>query len=183
MKPSRCGSATSALLALSLFGCDKPTPPPPAPKVVQVAPTPTPAPVAAVVVDAGAPPKPADAVAAMVDGARFQPLFPAADMDGATSRVERPAKAGMFEVVYKKGKDDLATLTITDTFAEPRVKDDYVGAKETAGGFPLKTSGYVKSAILVADRFQVQLSSPRLKPDQRKAWLEKVDLKGLAALK
>lgn len=123
------------------------------------------------------------AVAKMVDGAKFKPFFPAVGMDGTTDKAERPPKEGMMEIAYKKGKDAVAVIVVTDTAGEPRVKDDYAGAKDTAGGYPLKTSGYFKSAILVADRYQVQITSQRLKADQRKAWLEKMDLKGLAALK
>lgn len=123
------------------------------------------------------------AVAKMIDGAKLKPFFPPTGMDGATDKAERPPKEGMMEIAYKKGKDDVAVIVITDTAGEPRVKDDYAGVKDTAGGYPLKTSGYFKSAILVADRFQVQITSQRLKADQRKAWLEKMDLKGLAALK
>ena len=148
--------------------------------------TPAPVPAPAQVVDAG--PSAAQvaaqaAVAKMVGGEKFKGFFPAADMDGATTKLEKPAKEGFFEVSYKKDKDEVAVMVITDTVGEPRVKDDYKGVKDTAGGYPLKTSGYFKSAILVGDRYQVQITSQRLKPDRRKAWLEKVDLKGLAALK
>lgn len=123
------------------------------------------------------------AVAKMVDGAKLLPTFTPASAGGATDRVDRPTKEGFAEVVYKKDKDDLATITITDTLGVPGVRDDYKDAKETAAGFPLKTSGYAKSAILVADRFQVQIQSPRLKAPERKAWLEKMDLKALQALR
>lgn len=126
----------------------------------------------------------AEATAKMVDGAKLAPLLPAfSAVTGATERVERPAKAGFAEAVYKKGKDDLATITITDTTGVAGVADDYKDSKETAAGFPLKTSGYTKSAILVASRFQVQIQSPRLKAPERKGILEKMDLKALAALK
>jgi hypothetical protein len=118
----------------------------------------------------------------MVDGARLAPFLLAAAAVDATERVERPSKEGFAEAVYRKGKDDLATITITDTAAVPAVRDDYKDSKETAGGFPLKTSGYAKSAVL-AGPFQVQVQSQRLKAPDRKAWLEKMDLKGLAAVK
>ncbi|HEU4411928.1 MAG TPA: hypothetical protein VFS43_42195 [Polyangiaceae bacterium] len=124
-----------------------------------------------------------DALARAVDGAAFKPFFPAPGLDGTTEKVERAPKGGVMEVVYKKGKDEVATLVISDTATDPRVRDDYQGATERVGGHPLKTSGYFKSALLVADRYQVQITSPRVKAEGRKAWLEKVDLKGLAALK
>jgi hypothetical protein len=124
-----------------------------------------------------------EALAKAVDGAAFKPFFPAAGLDGTTDKVERAPKGGVMEVVYKKGKDEVATVVISDTTTDPRVRDDYKGAAEKVAGYPLKTSGYAKSAVLVADRYQVQIASQRVKADGRKAWLEKVDLKGLAALK
>jgi hypothetical protein len=123
------------------------------------------------------------AVARMVEGAKLLPAFTPAAAGGATERVDRPTKEGVAEVVYKKGKDEIATITITDTIEIPAVREDYKDAKEKVDGFPLKTSGYAKSAILVADRFQVQIQSQRLKAPERKAWLEKMDLKALQALK
>jgi hypothetical protein len=123
------------------------------------------------------------AVARMVAGEKLVPILPAAAAVGATERVDRPAKEGFAEAVYKKGKDDLATVTITDTAGVAAVRDDYKDVKETAAGFPLKTSGYTKSAVLVADRFQVQIQSPRVKAPERKAWIEKMDLKALGAIK
>jgi hypothetical protein len=125
----------------------------------------------------------AAAVTKLVDHARLAPFLLSAAAAGATDRVDRPAKEGIAEAVYKKGKDDLATLTITDTSGVAGVREDYKDVKETAAGFPLKTSGYTKSSILVADRYQVQIQSPRLKAPERKALFEKMDLKALGAVK
>lgn len=122
------------------------------------------------------------AVAKMVDGARFVPVFAPAEVFGATERQDRPTKQGFAEAAYKKGKDDLATVTITDTTGVPGVRDDYKDPRETVAGFPLKTSGYTKSAILVADRFQIQIQSQRIKAPERKALFEKMDLEALQAL-
>lgn len=123
------------------------------------------------------------AAAAMVDGARFLPFFPTAGPDGTTDRVERPAKAGYAEVSYRKGKDEVVVVTITDTSAEPRVRDDYAGTKERVGDAPLKTSGYSKTAMLVGGRFQVQVASPRLPPGRRRAWLEGIDQAALQSVR
>jgi hypothetical protein len=166
-----------AFLTLTLASCDRSSGPHPTAQSAHA--SGSAAPTATTTAQAAA----SAAVAKMVDGERFKPFFPAAGMDGATEKAERPPKEGMMEVAYKNGKDDVAVMVITDTAGEPRVRGDYAGTKDTAGGFPLKTSGYFKSAILVADRYQVQLTSQRLKADQRKAWLEKVDLAGLKALK
>ncbi|MEP7126855.1 MAG: hypothetical protein ABJE95_38345 [Byssovorax sp.] len=177
MSPLTRSAILPLLVALSLAACDhggpaKPGDPAPSARASAAA---VPTTTAQAVASA--------AVAKMVDGARFKPFFPATGLDGATDKVEQPSKEGLQEIAYKKGKDDVAVMIISDTAGEPRVKDDYVGARDAVSGYPLKTSGYAKTAILVADRYQVQITSQRLKADARKAWLEKVDLKGLSALK
>jgi len=124
------------------------------------------------------------AVAKTVPGASFLPaLPPAAAAPGATQRVDRPTKEGFAEAVYKKGDLEIATLTVTDTLPLPAIRDDYKGATDAVDGSPLKTSGNFKSAMLVGDRFQVQIASPRLRADQRKELLGKVDRQALTALK
>lgn len=153
---------------------------PPKPSAVAVA-------SAAPATDAAAPPPgsavqaaAAASVARTVPGGELEVFLPPAGLDGAADRVVRPSKAGVCEAVYKKGKEDVATVTISDTESTPSVRDDYKDVTDKVAGYPLKTSGTTKSAILVANRFQVTVASPRLKPDARRAWLEKTDLAGLA---
>ena len=121
-------------------------------------------------------------VAQATDGAAFAPFFPAPGEGGTTGKVVRTPKQGSAEVIYKKGSDEYATLLISDTSAAPAVRDDYKSSTDKVDGYPLKTSGGNKSAVLVADRFEVTVSSARLKPDERKVWLHQVDLAGLAKL-
>ena len=170
--------AVALALALSLFGCKERKPEttnawdPPASGSAKPSTTPSSTAQAA-----------ASAIlASAADGAAFAPFFPAAGDDGTTDKVNRAPKQGSAEVLYKKGNYEVVTILISDTAAAPAVRDDYKSATEKAGGYPLKTSGQNKSAALVADRFEVTVSSPRLKPEQRKVWIEKVDLKGLAKL-
>ena len=74
------------------------------------------------------------------------------------------------------------SIVISDTQATPAVRDDYKDATDKVATYPLKTSGNYKTAILVANRYQVAATSQKLKPEDRKKWLEKVDLAGLAKL-
>jgi hypothetical protein len=123
------------------------------------------------------------ALANAVEGTTFWPFFPDKGMDDTTAKIVETTKIGMAEVAYKKGKDEVVTLIISDTFAMPAVRDDYKAATDKVSGYPLKTSGTAKSAILVADRFEVTCASPRLDGAGRRRWLEKVDLPGLAKVK
>jgi hypothetical protein len=126
---------------------------------------------------------PPSAAGGQVDGQVFLPFFPDKGMDDTTDKIVKPTKAGMAEVTYKKGKDDVITIVVNDTQATPAIRDDYKSATDKLGAYPLKTSGYFKSAILVGDRFQVSATSQKLKADARKKWLEKMDLAGLAKAK
>lgn len=123
------------------------------------------------------------AVATLADGGKLAAFLPAPGLDGTTDKSVRPAKPGVAEATYKDAKGDVVTLTISDTSAVPAARDAYKGAADKIDQWPLKTSGYAKSSVLVGDRFEVTASGPRLKPEQRKAWLAKVDLAGLAAAK
>jgi hypothetical protein len=123
----------------------------------------------------------AAAVGDLVDGAKLQAFLPTPGLDGTTDRSVRPAKPGVAEATYKNAKGDVVTLTISDTAAVPAARDAYKAATEKVDPWPLKTSGYGKSSVLVGDRFEVTAAGPGLKPEQRKAWLAKVDLAGLAA--
>jgi hypothetical protein len=166
-------------LLLVLAACDKAPPPAPATATSGAAKTAAVAPPTSTASAAAA-----LAVAKLVDGAKLAALLPTAANvgSGATDRVDRPAKEGYAEAVYKKGKDDLVTITITDTTGVPAVRDDYKDSQETVAGFPLKTSGYTKSSALISNRYQVQVQSPRLKAPERKALIEKLDLKALGAV-
>src|SRR5688572_23369668 len=123
-----------ALLMLTLVACKG------ADKTQSGAPAPSATPAATVVAvsDAGlaARASASAAAATMADGSKLLAVFPPTGLDGATSKVERPTKEGFAEVVYKKGADDVATITITDTTAVPAVRDDYKGAKENVAGSP-----------------------------------------------
>jgi hypothetical protein len=126
---------------------------------------------------------PAELWTRVVDGDRFMPIFATAAGAEASERVDRQPKVGYAEVVYRRGKYELATVTILDTMGVPGVRERFEDAKETAAGFPLKTSGFTKSTVLVGDRFQVQVQSQRLEAAERKTLLEKMDLKALQTLK
>lgn len=127
------------------------------------------------------PSTPAPSVTAgQTDGKDFLPFFPDKGMDETTEKIVRATKAGMAEVAYKKGKDDVITVVVIDTQATPAMRNDFKGATEKVSGYPLKTSGYFKSAILVGDRYQVSAMAQKLKPEARNKWLEKMDLAGLA---
>jgi len=124
--------------------------------------------------------KPSDPVAAEKPGSAFNAAFPADGVDGYT-RVFTQEKEGFAEAKFQKDGQAPATLAISDAGADETVKAKFATATDKLDGHPLVTVGKNQSAILVADRYQVKVSSQTLDAEARKALLSKFDLKALAA--
>jgi hypothetical protein len=74
-----------------------------------------------------------------------------------------------------------ATLSISDTVSNPSAADKFKESTETLAGYPMVQVGSKGTAILVADRFQVQIRSVEDDFD-RESWLAEFDLDGLDSL-
>jgi hypothetical protein len=127
---------------------------------------------AAPIVTASAPP---------AESKGFNALFPPDGADGY-ARVFVSEVDGTAQAKLRKEGKDVATLTITDTRTNADAKKKFEGATEKVAGHPVMTVGKNQTTALVADRFQVKVSSQTLDHDARKAILEKFDLAGLARL-
>jgi hypothetical protein len=75
---------------------------------------------------------------------------------------------------------DLAMLSISEAAADALAK--FASASDAVSGFPLVTLGNNQSSVLVANKYQVKVSSKQLAAPDRKALLATFDLKGLSAL-
>ena len=107
-----------------------------------------------------------------------------------------PKDEGDYNVLYTQEKEgfaqaklnlkgvEVATLAVSDTTISVDALDKFKGSSEKIGGYPAAAVGMLGTAILVADRFQIQVRSKdaSFTADDRKAWIEKFDLAGLAAL-
>ena len=51
------------------------------------------------------------------------------------------------------------------------------------GGYPAVQQGKTTTAVLVADRYQVKVSSKQLNQSEREEWLNRFNLSGLANLR
>ncbi|MEZ4257767.1 MAG: hypothetical protein R3B36_01785 [Polyangiaceae bacterium] len=127
---------------------------------------------AAPIVTASAPP---------AESKSFNPLFPPDGADGY-ARVFVSEVDGTAQAKLRKDGKDVATLTITDTRTNAEAKKKFEGATEKVAGHPVMAVGKNQTTALVADRFQVKVSSPTLDHDARKAIIEKFDFGGLAKL-
>ncbi len=91
-------------------------------------------------------------------------------------------KPGFAEARWFEAGTQVATLALSDAANDAPVKSKFDTATEKLGEFPVVTVGKNQSAVLVAGKYQVKVSSPTLDHAARRALLEKFDLAGLAKL-
>jgi len=116
-------------------------------------------------------------------GAKFNKFFP----DGVKGYEVIPAQEKKGFAEYKVNQDgkNVAVLSISDTTSLPTAAIKYKSATDKIAGYPAVDQGTTATGILVNDRYQVKVLSrdPSFSRDDRVAWLQKFDLKGLAKLK
>jgi hypothetical protein len=119
-------------------------------------------------------------------GGTFNKFFPKAE--SPWDLTYKQEKQGTAIASLKKDGKEVATLTVFDTISEKDseqdVTKDYKESTEALAGYPFVAKGKMGSAVLVANRFQVQVRSTDRSFDEadRKEWLKKFDLDGLAKL-
>ncbi len=124
------------------------------------------------IVDKAAPPQ---------AGGALNKFFPADGADGY-ARVFTQEKDGFAEAKLRKDDKDVATASIADTRTNEDAKKKFEGVSEKVGRFPVVKVGGNQSSVLVAERYQVKISSTTLDHEARKALLAKFDLEGLSKL-
>lgn len=166
----------ATLLLPALAGCFKggsdgppPGPPPEGPRPAASAAAPPP-------VSTGGP------AAKPVKGSAFNKLFPG-DGDGYNV-VYTQEKQGFAQAELSRGGKKLATLSVSDTNANPEARAKYAQSQKSVGGYPATSVGSQGTAILVGDRYQVQVRSndPSFSAADREAWIQKFKLGELAQL-
>lgn len=115
-----------------------------------------------------------------IEGKKLNAFFPET-LEGG-KRTFTTEKPGYVEAKYAKDSTEVCTLTIADIIDNADSKDKYAKSTEKVGGFPVATFGKKQTMVLVKDRYQVKIISDSLSHDQRKAILEKIDLKKIATL-
>jgi hypothetical protein len=119
-----------------------------------------------------------------LDGGVFNKFFPKDEGDYKIVYTEE--KTGYAEARLKKKGEPVATLSVFDTLSNKEAADKYSEAKESLGRYPLISIGKQGTAVLVADRFQVQVRSrpdSGMGADDRKEWIQKFDLKAISNLR
>lgn len=118
-----------------------------------------------------------------VAGGSFNAFFPS--VEGDFDLVYTQEKTGFAEAKLKKGGKDVALLSISDTTNNPDARTKFQTSSEVLAGYPVADVGSQGTALLVADRYQVQVrsSDSSFSRFDREDWLQKFDLDGLSKLK
>lgn len=118
-----------------------------------------------------------------VAGSKLNKYFPKAE--GEWDVVFTQEKQGTSIATLKKGGKETGTLAIFDTVSDPSLRDDFKEAADKLEGHPVVAKGNLGTAVLVADRYQVvvrAMPGVAFPEAERKEWLKKFDLAGLATL-
>ncbi|OQX24390.1 MAG: hypothetical protein BWK80_21105 [Desulfobacteraceae bacterium IS3] len=118
-----------------------------------------------------------------IAGGEFNRFFP--KDSGDFDVVFTQEKAGMSQAKLKKSGREVAMLTISDLSDNPSAADKFKSSSASIAGYPAASSGGKGTAVLVENRFQVQVRSQAddFTQQDRESWLGKFDLTGLARLK
>ncbi len=125
-----------------------------------------------------APSKPVAAIpaAAPVAGKTFNKMFPESG-DGLKVQFTQE-KDGYAQADLLKGAKKLAQLSISDTEANPSARDKFKDSTKKIGGHAAAPVGAMGTAVLIANRYQVQVRStdPSFTAADREAWISKFKL-------
>mgnify|MGYP000085467982 CR=1 FL=1 len=118
-----------------------------------------------------------------VAGGAFNKFFP--KTEGEFDLVYSQEKTGFAQAKLNKAGKEVAILSVFDTVNNPEAREKFKSTAEVFEGYPIAEIGSQGTAVLVADRFQVQVrsSDPGFTKFDREDWLKKFDLAGIGQLK
>jgi len=118
-----------------------------------------------------------------VAGGKLNKYFPSSG--GGFDRVFAQEKSGFAEAKLNKGGKNVAMLSINDIAGNPSAGTKFQQSTNKIGGYPSVTQGANITAVLVANRYQVKVQSrdTSFSASDRKDWLSKFNLGGLASVK
>jgi hypothetical protein len=115
-------------------------------------------------------------------GGEFNKFFPADD--GDYNVIYTQEKEGFAQAQLNFQGREVATLSVSDTANNLDALTKFESSSADIAGYPAASVGSLGTAILVAERFQVQVRAKdeSFGADERQHWIEQFDLAGLAAL-
>ncbi|MBV8883492.1 MAG: hypothetical protein JO235_05755 [Chroococcidiopsidaceae cyanobacterium CP_BM_RX_35] len=115
-------------------------------------------------------------------GSTFNQFFPRSVR--GYNLVPAQEKKGFAEYKVNKNGKTIAMLSISDVSSVPAAALKYKNSSSTVAGYPAVDQGTTAKGVLVNNRYQVKVLSrdPSFTKEDRVAWLQKFDLRGLAKL-
>ncbi|NJR66453.1 MAG: hypothetical protein HC772_15805 [Leptolyngbyaceae cyanobacterium CRU_2_3] len=125
---------------------------------------------------------PAAVAKGATSGSTFNQFFP--DSGSGYEVVPAQEKNGFAEYKVNKAGQNVAVLSISDTVGNPAAATKFQNSTTKVGGYPSVEQGSNITAVLVNNRYQVKVQSrdASFTPEDREAWLQKFNLRGLAKL-
>ncbi|MEM9542468.1 MAG: hypothetical protein AAGA60_23630 [Cyanobacteria bacterium P01_E01_bin.42] len=117
-----------------------------------------------------------------IQGAQFNKFFP--KQGSGYTVVFSQEKQGFAQAKLKKDGKEVALLSVSDISSTPASAKKYASSKENIQGYPIAKQGSKGTGVLVKDRLQVKVLSrdASFVEGDRKDWLQKFNLSGLAGL-
>ncbi len=118
----------------------------------------------------------------LIQGDTFNDYFPE-DRDGHMV-VVTTEKSGFAQAALKKEDTEVATISISDLAEDEEGREKFKASTTQVAGYPALPRGEAGTAILVGNRFQVQVrsKSDAFSEQDRKDWLLRCRLDSLAGL-
>lgn len=115
-------------------------------------------------------------------GKKFNKYFPKGEGEYKVNFSQE--KRGTAQAKLKNSDKEVAVLTVTDLASNPERLKKYANATTNLGQYPMRKVGSMGTAILVGNRFQVQVRSKdqSFTASDRENWLKKFNLKSIANL-
>jgi hypothetical protein len=116
-------------------------------------------------------------------GARLNSVFPSPNGEYKITFTQE--KIGFSEAALSKGGAKVATLSVSDTEANPSARDKFQSTSTKIGEYPAAANGTMGTALLAGNRYQVQVRSlaPTFTAADRETWLKKFKLAQLAEMR
>ncbi|WP_425615125.1 hypothetical protein NA78x_005022 [Anatilimnocola sp. NA78] len=117
-----------------------------------------------------------------VAGSEFNRFFP--QVTAPWDIVFKQEKTGFAQASLQQNGREVAVLSVSDTANNAEATEKFKDTTKTLGGMPLATIGEQGTAVLVNDRFQVQIRSmdPVFGPAEREEWLTKFNLQAIGRI-
>ena len=117
-----------------------------------------------------------------LQGSNFNKFFP--KPGNGYDVVFSQEKQGFAQAKLKQGGKEVAVISVSDIISTPASAKKYASSTEKIQGYPVANQGKKGTGVLVKDRLQVKVLSrdAAFSESDRKDWLKKFDLSGLAGL-